>query len=252
MHRSQGVSCERRKHWNRLLIYFRRKAVLWHNDSKTGDGVFLRILLLIGLSLQLTGTFFLATQVVPRTWPERLRKDLQGKHEELLKARIAKAERLENLRKELSVQSFVITVFKILTPIALLTEPVDTREYWRESEKAYTGAYTIAKKLSKGMANTVAVIRSIERVILRIDGNLLRVFHLFLTVLLGATLYLTYGFGVLRKSAEKTIYFLIGVTTGVFSYFCKRQGQETFAILGFCLLAVGFVFQAMVSWLAMK
>lgn len=211
--------------------------------------VFLAILIITSLSFQLIGAFFLATQIIPKTWLEGLGKNLHESYEKFLKIETTKRKQLKNLREELSTQSLAIGIFKFLTPIVLFFEPVDSREYLDESEESYVRV----KELLKGMAGIMKIIRLIERGILSIgNGNLLRLFHLFLSVLLGATLYLIYGFGIVRESAQKITHLLIERTIRIFSYFSKRQGEEIFALLGIFLLAVGFIFQAIVNWLAIK
>ncbi len=211
--------------------------------------MFLAILIITSLSFQLIGAFFLATQIIPKTWLEGLGKNLHESYEKFLKIETTKRKQLKNLREELSTQSLAIGIFKFLTPIVLFFEPVDSREYLDESEESYVRV----KELLKGMAGIMKIIRLIERGILSIgNGNLLRLFHLFLSVLLGATLYLIYGFGIVRESAQKITHLLIEGTIRIFSYFSKRQGEEIFALLGIFLLAVGFIFQAIVNWLAIK
>lgn len=205
----------------------------------------LRVLILISLGLQLIGAFFLATQIVPKMWPERLKSSFQEKHQNLLKVRQMKEKQLENARLRIlreirgyhSVLRYipgillVPFVFLVGTIRFLLTGQVLTMEGWKRPKRP------LKKKHKNG------IIMSLIKISLAVGSvSLFAVLGLY-------TLYLKSGWEIVGIRVQRATYLSV---EGIISYFSRRQGEEIFALLGIFLLAMGFVCQAIVNWIGIK
>jgi len=212
--------------------------------------VFFIILTLTSLGLQLIGTFFLATQIIPKTWPDRLREKLQKNHEKLLKIRLTKRKQIEALRDRLSnVPLLYLALFAVFFGI-LFWEPKDSQKILNESKENYMKV----KESSEGMAKIIeSLSRILEWVIIKVGGaKLLQSCWLFLWLIFLFALYLWHRFIILNELIQEVTYSLVEVPIRVFSYFSKRQGEEIFAILGFSFLVAGFICQTIVNLLVIK
>ena len=205
----------------------------------------LRVLILISLGLQLIGAFFLATQIVPKMWPERLKSSFQEKHQNLLKVRQMKEKQLENARLRIlreirgyhSVLRYIPGillgpfVFLVGTIRFLLTGQVLTMEGWTRPKRP------LKKKHKNGIImSPIKISLALGRL------SLLVVFGLY-------ALYLGSGLEMVGIRVQRATYLSV---EGIISYFSRKQGEEIFALLGILLLAVGFIFQAIVSWIGIK
>jgi len=205
----------------------------------------LKILVLISLGLQLVGAFFLATQIVPKTWPERLKSNFQEKYQNLLKIRQMKEKQLENVRlriiretrgyhgvlryiPEILLNPFIFLVGNIRF---LLTGQVLTTESWMRPKRP------LKKKHKNG------IIMSLIKISLAVGSVS------FFTVLGLFTLYFRSGWELVGIGVQRATYLSV---EGIISYFSRKQGEEIFALLGILLLAVGFIFQAIISWIGIK
>ena len=205
----------------------------------------LRILILISLGLQLAGAFFLATQIVPKTWPERLKINFQEKYQNLLKIRQMKEKQLENARlrilREIRGYRLVLRYIPgiLLTPFILLvgtirfllTGQVLTMEGWTRPKRP------LKKKHKNGIImSPIKISLALGRL------SLLVVFGLY-------ALYLGSGLEMVGIRVQRVTYLLV---EGIASYFSRKQGEEIFALLGIFLLAMGFVCQAIANWVGIK
>lgn len=205
----------------------------------------LKILVLISLGLQLVGAFFLATQIVPKTWPERLKSNFQEKYQNLLKIRQMKEKQLENARLKILrettdyhrvlryIPGILLSpfIFLVGTIRFLLTGQVLTMEGWTRPKRP------LKKKHKNG------IIMSLIKISLAVGSvSLFTILGLF-------TLYFKSGWELVGIRVQKATYLSV---EGIISYFSRKQGEEIFALLGILLLAVGFIFQAITSWVGIK
>lgn len=221
--------------------------------------MFLRVLVLISLSFQLVGTFFLATRVIPRTWPERLTRNIRARHEKLLKTEIAWRRQLRILRDDVLMANSLVKVFTVLALIvAVGSEPGGLAEFLHMSKATYTKFKEL--ELPAGMAGIMAFFRLatpaarlVERGILKVgNAGLLRVLDLLLFMLALTAIYMAYGLGRVSESTHKVTYFLIEGALRAVTRFRQKPGEEILSLLGICLLAAGFILQAIVNWTMLR
>ncbi len=215
--------------------------------------MFLAILIITSLSLQLTGTFFLATQIIPKAWPEHFKKNLQEKRQKLLKMWLIKEKQLIRLQPKLINTDVIFTILSTWGLLGVLTilfsESADSQEL-KKLFSEFTDSEEIKEIFNeselKGTPKTIVnFTRILKREITEArNTKLLGLFYLFLLLFSIVTLYLEYHFVEL---VQRITYFLIEGIIRVFSHFSNRQGEQIFALLGIFLLAVGFIFQAIVD-----